>query len=60
MGVQVLMSLPPARLAGALLGGSRGDGVDALLVDRLQASWQCCMRCSRLCSVQVAAQPALC
>ncbi|KAK9804941.1 hypothetical protein WJX73_001262 [Symbiochloris irregularis] len=34
---QVMMALSPARVAGALVGGSQGDSADALLVDRLQA-----------------------
>ena len=35
-GLQVLMALPAARVAGALVGGSRGDIADGLLVERLQ------------------------
>ena len=34
--VQVLTALPPARLAGALLGGDAGSTVDAALVERLE------------------------
>ena len=50
---QVLTALPPARLAGALLGGGAGGSVDAALVERLE--W---LRC-RLYAAQPCSCPSL-
>jgi len=38
---QVLTALPPARLAGALLGGDAGSTLDAALVERLEWLRRC-------------------